>query len=175
MIDPFDLLTSRGDGRYGGEAVTQREHGCQAAWLATQAEASSALVLAALFHDVGHLLRPEESVETDLQHEELGARYLSRWFGSAVTEPVRRHVLAKRRLARREGYQETLSEESVRTLRLQGGPLSRDEAAAFDAHPWARAALLLRSWDDAAKRVDLRAPEVAHYRELIGPDWELSC
>jgi predicted HD phosphohydrolase len=50
------LMRQRGGASYFGEPVSQLEHALQAAWLASLAGASRQLVLAALLHDVGHLL-----------------------------------------------------------------------------------------------------------------------
>ena len=50
----FDLYERLGDRSYG-ESITQNEHALQCAALARDAVASDALIIAALFHDVGHL------------------------------------------------------------------------------------------------------------------------
>ena len=69
-----------------------------------------------------------------------------------MTEPVRLHVAAKRYLCATEpGYFALLSAESVRTLALQGGPMTPEQAAAFGALPYARDAVAVRRWDDEAK------------------------
>ena len=165
---PLWLLEQRGDGRYDGEPITQREHGLQAAALAVNAGADEAWVLAALLHDIGHLLTPGAEDATrrgiDLRHEQVGAAALERWFGPSVSEPVRLHVEAKRFFARDPTYE--LSEESRRSLALQGGPMSDDEAEAFLANPAASAAMALRRWDDEAKVRDLQVPPVATYVAL---------
>src|SRR6202007_1380230 len=97
--DILELLEDQGGSAYYGEAVTQREHALQAAAEAEQCGAAPPLVAAALVHDVGHLLAGEDAEATvDLSHEEIGARWLARWFGPEVTEPVRLHVAAKRYL-----------------------------------------------------------------------------
>ena len=49
------LFSERGGSLYGGEGVTQLEHGLQAAFLAEEEGASDELVVASLLHDVGHL------------------------------------------------------------------------------------------------------------------------
>jgi predicted HD phosphohydrolase len=123
------LFAGAGARDYLGEAVTIGVHMRQAGALAEAAGAPGALVAAALLHDVGHLRS-----ETDSKHGDAGARWLSQWFGEAVTEPVRLHVAAKRYLCATEpGYFERLSAESVRTLALQGGPMTPAQAAAFGA------------------------------------------
>jgi len=79
-----ELFAGPGARDYLGEAVTIGEHMRQAGALVEEAGAAPPLVAAALLHDVGHLRS-----ETDRQHGTGGARWLGRWFGEAVTEPVR--------------------------------------------------------------------------------------
>ena len=164
------LFAERGDEHYD-EAVTQSAHAAQTARLARLYDAPSELTVAALLHDIGHLLEPDEaSVRNirDLRHEQLGARLLGRWYPPAVTEPIRLHVAAKRYLcAVDDTYQSALSPESARSLALQGGPMTATEAAAFASTPYADAATQLRHWDDLAKRTDVIAAPVASYRELL--------
>ena len=105
---------------------------------------------------------------TDSRHGAAGAAWLGQWFGAAVTEPVRLHVAAKRYLCATEpGYFGLLSEESVRTLARQGGPMTPGEAAAFEALPHARDAVAVRRWDDAAKDPAVTPPAFAHFAPLL--------
>jgi gamma-butyrobetaine dioxygenase len=121
-------------------------------------------VAAALLHDVGHLLGPVRG----LGHAEAGAAWLGRSFGEAVTEPVRLHVPAKRYLCAVEpGYFGLLSAESVRTLSVQGGPMSGGEVAAFEVLAYARDAVAVRRWDEAAKDPAVTPPEFAHFEPLL--------
>lgn len=170
--DPIDeiarLFRERGDSGYGGEAINQREHALQAALFAERDGAESALIAAALLHDVGHLLHnlPEDAPdrEIDDRHEELAARYLARRFGPDVVEPVRLHVPAKRYLCTAEpGYLAALSAPSLLSLRLQGGPMSADEVAEFRSSPHFAAAIRLRRWDEAAKIPGFATPDLAHF------------
>jgi gamma-butyrobetaine dioxygenase len=147
-----------------GEPVPIGEHMLQAGVLAEAAGAEEALVAAALLHDIGHLLGEAD----DDRHGEVGARWLSRWFGEAVTEPVRLHVPAKRYLCAADaGYFGLLSAESVRTLALQGGPMTADEVAGFEALPFSRDAVAVRRWDDQAKDPAVTAPRFAHFAPLL--------
>jgi len=157
----------RGRDHYG-EGVSQQEHALQAAWLAEREGASPALIVAALLHDIGHLLHdlPEDIAdqEVDTEHESLGSAWLSQYFGPAVSEPVRLHVAAKRYLCAAEpGYLGELSAASQQSLALQGGPLDAAAAASFRAEPAAHAAVALRRWDDEAKIVGLATPGLAHF------------
>jgi len=159
-----ELFSGPGGQAYLGEPVTIGVHMRQAGALAEAAGAAAPLVAAALLHDIGHLRQ-----ETDTRHGEAGARWLSQWFGEAVTEPVRLHVPAKRYLCATEpGYFGLLSAESVRTLSLQGGPMTAGEAAAFAALPHAVDAVAVRRWDDEAKDPAVTPPEFAHFSALLG-------
>lgn len=169
--DLFDLLAQRGSGRYGLSGVNQLEHALQSAALAQSEGADDALVIAALFHDIGHLQTPEDSDLAadgiDDRHEVTGAALLQRLFGSAVAEPVRLHVEAKRLLCAREpDYYDGLSEDSRRSLVLQGGPMDEETAERFLAEPAATAAIQLRRYDDRAKIRGLEVPPLASYQDL---------
>jgi gamma-butyrobetaine dioxygenase len=158
-----ELFAGPGAGDHLGEPVTIGEHMLQAGALAEAAGAEGTLVAAALLHDIGHLLG-----KPDKTHGEAGARWLSQWFGAAVTEPVRLHVPAKRYLCATDAdYFALLSAESVRTLSLQGGPMSAAEAAAFEALPHAREAATVRRWDDQAKDPAATPPRFAHFAPLL--------
>jgi gamma-butyrobetaine dioxygenase len=158
-----ELFAGPGARDYLGEPVTIGTHMLQAAALAEAAGADPALVAAALLHDVGHLRHVADS-----RHGPAGARWLSRWFGEAVTEPVRLHVAAKRYLCAAEpGYLGLLSAESIRTLAVQGGPMTPDEQAEFAALPHARDAVAVRRWDDAAKDPAVTPPGFAHFAPLL--------
>ena len=168
----IDMLESGGASLYFGEAVTQLEHALQTAALAEHAGASDALVVAALLHDIGHLvhgLDEDISVQgVDAHHEEVGHIWLSDHFGPAVTEPIRLHVAAKRYLCATDAaYIQSLSAASLASLALQGGPMSQREVDAFAGVPWAHEATVLRLWDDEAKVPGLTVPPLDHYRPRI--------
>jgi [1-hydroxy-2-(trimethylamino)ethyl]phosphonate dioxygenase len=124
------LIEGRGEGRCGLSVVNQREHAPQAALLAEQSGCDSALVTAALVHDIGHMvhdLGDDPAADgVDDRHEQIGHDFLRAYFGSEVTEPVRLHVAAKQYLCATEAdYYRRLSSNSVRSLTLQGGPMSK--------------------------------------------------
>lgn len=170
-----ELFAGPGARDYLGEAVTIGEHMRQAGALAEAAGAAAPLVAAALLHDVGHLLGEQNRLggsspraSTDARHGTGGAQWLSQWFGPAVTEPVRLHVAAKRYLCSAEpGYFGLLSAESVRTLALQGGPMTPEQATAFEALPYARDAVAVRRWDDEAKDPAVTPPEFVYFAALL--------
>ncbi len=128
------LFQRRGAEAYFGEPVSMTYHALQAAHFAQAEDAPSALVLAALLHDIGHLLDdvPANIADwtVDARHEEVGGRWLARRFGPEVSEPVRLHVPAKRYLCATDaGYFAKLSAASVVTLGLQGGPMTAEALA----------------------------------------------
>ena len=166
------VFAGPGQGAYFGEAVTQAEHALQTAALAEAAAADPELVAAALLHDVGHLLHGlgEDAADRGLddRHEEGGAAWLARHFGPAVADPVRLHVDAKRYLCAVEpGYLAALSPASRRSLELQGGPFTPDEAGRFLLEPYWGDAVALRRWDDAAKVPGLAVPGLGYYRPIL--------
>ena len=166
------LLQDKGARRYGLHDVSQLQHALQAAMQAEQQGCEPALIVAALLHDVGHMvhgLGDNPAAEgVDDRHEVVGHAWLSASFGPAVTEPVRLHVAAKRYLCAIEpDYFGRLSPDSVLSLSLQGGPMSAAEVAAFRALPHADDAVRLRRFDEAAKVKDLPTPPVAHFRAHV--------
>ncbi|TCZ53885.1 phosphonate degradation HD-domain oxygenase [Roseicella aquatilis] len=166
------LLESRADGRYGLHFVTQQQHALQAAWLAEREGKGDAMTAAALLHDIGHLVHDlgenPAAAGIDDRHEEVGHAWLTRHFGPEVTEPVRLHVAAKRYLCAVEAdYFGKLSPDSVLSLALQGGPMSAEEAADFEARPYHADAVQLRRYDELAKVRDLVTPPVAHFMSCV--------
>jgi len=139
---------------------------------AERAGAASTLIVAALLHDVGHLLHdlPEDcaSAGIDDAHEIRGARWLDRYFGPEIAEPVRLHVDAKRFLSATDpAYLGLLSAASLQSLKLQGGPFTPDEAARFRNHPHALAAVALRRFDEQAKVPGLPTPALEYFRPYL--------
>ncbi len=168
----MEMFAVAGQAAYYGEAVSQTEHALQSANLAVQANAANELIVAALLHDVGHMLRGSDETTAkrgiDDVHEELGAAWLERHFGPTVTGPVRLHVAAKRYLcAVDSAYLSGLSSASQLSLRLQGGRFSPGAARAFESEPHFVEAVALRRWDDAAKVAGLTVPGLEHYRDMM--------
>jgi phosphonate degradation associated HDIG domain protein len=168
----FAWLSQRGETHYD-PGVTQVEHALQSAHLAEVEAASQAEIIAALLHDVGHLLvnehRDRESfLARDFRHERLGADWLEPLLGPAVAGPVRHHVAAKRYLCATDAvYWQALSPASQRSLEIQGGPMTAEEVARFENLPDAAAAVALRRRDERAKCAGLAVPGLRHYAGLI--------
>jgi len=168
-LEDIELLFARhGSAQYSGEPVTQLEHALQSAHLAEQSGADDALVTACLLHDLGHLLNEQGETPTlrgiDDTHQYYALPFLRGLLPDAVLDAIRLHVDAKRYLCTANpSYFARLSEDSVRSLALQGGPFDEAQAAAFLEQPGARDAVLLRQWDDLAKQAGLRTPPLAHF------------
>jgi [1-hydroxy-2-(trimethylamino)ethyl]phosphonate dioxygenase len=157
---------------YGLSGVSQLDHALQAAALAQRAGAATELVVAALLHDVGHLIHDLGEAPTeqgvDDRHESLGSAYLSRLFPLEVSEPVRLHVPAKRYLvATEDSYGGRLSADSVRSLALQGGPMSAIEQDAFRRESFWQDAVALRRFDEDAKTPGAVTPSLRDFLPLI--------
>ncbi|KVP54369.1 phosphohydrolase [Burkholderia ubonensis] len=166
------LYQEHGHVAYSGEPVTQLEHALQSGLLAEEAGADDALVAAAFLHDLGHLLNRQGETPSargiDDLHQYYVLPFLRPLLPDAVLEPIRLHVDAKRCLCRTDaGYFESLSPDSVRSLALQGGVFSEEEAAAFLRRPFAEDALRLRRWDDMAKAEGRATPDLDHYMEIV--------
>lgn len=173
LRDLLDLYRSDKATAMYDEVVTEREHALQAAALAEAAGAPNTTVAAALLHDVGRLTIAWDSAEgafvaADRAHDSVGERLLGRWFGPEVTAPVGMHVAAKRYLCAVEpAYVEGLSPVSVRSLAVQGGPMSADEVAAFEQRDGWHAGVQLRRWDDLAKSTEPATKTVDDYADLL--------
>jgi phosphonate degradation associated HDIG domain protein len=172
LSDICILFARKGGRAYAGEPVNQIEHALQTAMRAEDEGAGPALVTAALLHDLGHLLNDQGESPTlrgiDDLHQYAALPFLRALFGDDVLVPIRLHVDAKRYLcATRDGYLEALSADSRRSLVLQGGMFSPEEAKTFIAQPHADAAVRLRLWDDLAKVEGAVTPPLAHFVAAI--------
>tara|TARA_B110000196_G_scaffold307587_1_gene307380 strand:- start:783 stop:1352 length:570 start_codon:yes stop_codon:yes gene_type:complete len=168
----LNLLEKKGsDIQYGNEDVTQLEHALQCAELAEQNNKSDAFITAALLHDIGHLIYEDKDPiykGKDGLHEDLGANYLSKYFGEEVTLPIRAHVNSKRYLsAVEDGYYDALSEASQISLAAQGGSFTKEEAENFIAKPFMKEAVEMRRFDDMAKIINKKTPDLNHFKPYL--------
>lgn len=173
------IYIAKGALRYeigGASGVTQLGHALQTAALAERSGAPDELVVAALLHDLGHLIQSDHMVtasgEIDAQHDDvhqyIALPFLRRWFGPGVLEPIKLHVDAKRYLCAVEpGYWDRLSIGSKRSLELQGGAFSAAQASAFMQRPHAMDAVSLRRWDDRAKDAHANVPPFDYWLPLL--------
>ena len=156
---------------YIGEKVTMSQHMIQTAMLAEKAKCDDDLVCSCLLHDYGHFILedPDELVKlsVDGQHENIGYEYLKSFFKKEIVEPIKYHVLAKRYLAREKNYFDLLSEASKTSLKLQGGALNQDESIKFEAQEYFKSSILLRKFDEAAKKTDVKMKSIHEYQKLL--------
>lgn len=167
-----DIFARCGDAEYLGEPVTMAQHMLQGAWLAEQQGLDDQVIVAALLHDIGHFTSEfgtfsMEDTE-DRFHEEAGAEVLAPFFPSLVTDCVRYHVAAKRYLcATRPSYFDRLSEASIHSLNLQGGPMSAEEVAEFERNPNLPRIIQVRYLDEAGKDPDMVTPDYWHFAPAV--------
>jgi phosphonate degradation associated HDIG domain protein len=171
IADIGRLFREHGHIAYEGEGVSQAEHALQAAERAEDEGAGAELVTAALLHDLGHLLNRQGATPTmrgiDDQHQYFAIPFLRGVFAAAVLDAIRLHVDAKRALCALEpDYYERLSEDSKRSLTLQGGVFTKAQVQEFLSKPHSEAALRVRRWDDVAKVAGARTRPLGHYLEI---------
>jgi phosphonate degradation associated HDIG domain protein len=172
-ISDICILFARKGGRaYDGEPVTQLEHALQTANRAQEDGAAPPLIAAALLHDLGHLLNDQGESPTlrgvDDLHQYAALPFLRALFPDDVLTPIQLHVDAKRYLcATRDGYYHSLSADSKRSLVLQGGVFTAEQARAFIAQPHADGAVRVRLWDDLAKVPGAVTPPLAHFIVML--------
>jgi len=169
----FALYEKFGDEDYIGEPVSQLEHMSQAAVLAEREGYDDEVILAAFFHDIGHLCADAGEVGSmdgmgNMDHEKLGADYLlERGFSKRIANLVQGHVVAKRYLTYKfPEYYDKLSDASKATLEFQGGVMNQNEAKAFELNPDAELIVRLRYWDDTAKEMNIPVTNVGYLKEL---------
>jgi 2-amino-1-hydroxyethylphosphonate dioxygenase (glycine-forming) len=168
------LYKMYGNQDYIGEPVSQIEHMCQCAQLAERENYDYEVILAAFFHDIGHLC--EHIMEVDYMedygiadHEKIGADFLkSKGFSKKITSLIASHVAAKRYLTSRyPSYYERLSDASKSTLNFQGGLMNEKEAKNFEKEEWFPLYITLRGWDEKAKTEHIPLPDLDRYRVMM--------
>lgn len=167
-----DIFERRGGEEYLGEPVTMAEHMLQGAHFAEQAGEPEIIIVSALLHDIGHFTSEFGTFSMDdtkdKYHEEAGAEVLEHFFPTLVTDCVRYHVAAKRYLCTaKPEYFKRLSEASVHSLNLQGGPMNTEEVAEFEKNPNVKEIVKVRYYDDAGKRDDLETKPFSHYAPMV--------
>lgn len=169
----FALYEKLGDEDYIGEPVSQLEHMSQAAALAQQEGYDDEVVLAAFFHDIGHLCADAGEAGSmdgmgNIDHEKLGADYLlERGFSPRLAALVQGHVIAKRYLTfKQPEYYDKLSPASKVTLEFQGGVMSAAEAKKFEEDDNAELIIRMRYWDDMAKQTDTPVGNIVQLKAM---------
>jgi predicted HD phosphohydrolase len=172
LNDLLCLYEESGQLQYAGEPVNQIEHAWQSMQWAAKVNASASMQLAAFFHDLGHLFQQVAGSPTlqgvDDKHERIGSAILERVFDSSVSVPVALHVDAKRYLVSVDrSYMSQLSDDSIRSLELQGGPMTQAEQGRFKANPFWRHAVKLRQWDERSKEAGRSIPDMSEVKAFL--------
>jgi len=161
VIDEVFALYERfGDADYIGEPVSQLEHMSQSAQLAIARGCDNEVVLAAFFHDIGHICVMQHG-ENSMggygvkSHEKIGADFIrSKGFPERVAQLIESHVQAKRYLTfKYPAYFQALSEASRKTLEFQGGKMTAEEAERFENSNIFEESIMMRRWDEEAKEM----------------------
>lgn len=159
---------------YIGEPVSQIEHMCQCAQIAESEGYNEEVILAAFFHDIGHLCEHIMAVQQMdgygvVDHEKIGADYLrSKGFSPTIASLVENHVQAKRYLTYHyPEYYEQMSEASEKTLAFQGGRMTLEEAMVFESDPLFDLHIKLRRWDEKAKEENEPLPSLDKYANMM--------
>ncbi len=176
LNDITELLHTQGSNQYGGEAVSQLEHALQCAYLAEQAQETAHTITAAFLHDIGHLLSAGKRSDLlltpapngDDLHQYIALPFLRTVLPDAVLDPIKLHVDAKRYLcAVDKRYWSTLSDASKKSLELQGGIYSDEQAEEFESRRFAQESARLRRYDDCAKTPGAWTPPIEHFIEIL--------
>ena len=171
IVDKIVSNFKNNNSLYIGESITIAEHMIQSAMMAEKSKSNNNLVCACLLHDYGHFIldNPDELVrkKQDGKHEDIGYEYLKKFFKKEIVEPIRHHVIAKRYLARDKKYFDRLSEASVVSLELQGGVLDTKEAKLFENQEFFKEAIMLRKFDEAAKKIGVKIKDIIQYKDLL--------
>lgn len=167
-----DIFERRGDEEYLGEPVTMAEHMLQSAHFAEEAGEPEIVIVAALLHDIGHFTSEfgmfSMDDTQDRYHETAGAEVLETFFPKLVVDCVRYHVAAKRYLCATDAdYFGRLSEASVHSLNLQGGPMSAEEVTEFEKNENLQEIVRVRRYDDRGKLAEFQTKSFADYRPLV--------
>ncbi len=169
----FALYEQYGQADYTGEPVSQIEHMAQAAQLAEEEGYDDEVILAAFFHDIGHLCEfvfPVKQMDGAgvADHETIGADFLiQKGFSEKIGKLVKSHVPAKRYLTfKYPEYFEKLSPASKTTLSDQGGMMKIEEAERFENDHYFLLYIKLRKWDDLAKETNTPLPSLEKFKKM---------
>jgi predicted HD phosphohydrolase len=104
----------------------------------------------------------------DARHEDIGYEKLKGLFVEEIADACRLHVAAKRYLCWKDAaYGDGLSEASMRSLQLQGGPMSGEEAREFERERHFDLAVRVRRYDDMGKVAGMATPGLDAFVPLL--------
>ena len=166
----IQILNFKARELYYEESLSQLEHALQSAACAMEITENEELIVAALLHDIGHLIPNENTTpQGNIDHDELGAAYLHTMnFPHSITHLIANHVEAKRYLVTTQpDYKSNLSTASLITLEHQGGMMSDDEVAKFENDPYFDDIITIRICDEKAKSETPSAYRIEDFRPIL--------
>ena len=167
----FKYYLEFGEKDYIGEPVTQIEHMIQAAMLSEDNGDPPELILASLFHDIGHLVAFDKETMGKYgikNHQKLGADFLRNLkIPEIIPELVESHVNTKKYLSRNPDYYNKLSKASQTTLHYQGGIFTDEEGKKYEKQPNFDKYIKIRLYDDAAKEIGKELKSLDHYKLML--------
>jgi predicted HD phosphohydrolase len=163
LSELIELLTGMESSPGEADGLSELDHGLQCAYeLSCVRPDDAELQVAGLVHDIGH------QFATDEQHGAAGGERVREILGERVAALVEMHVPAKRYLVATDpAYKSALTDVSIESLGVQGGPLSSADAASFASSPYASDAVVLRRADDAAKVPGRTVPGLDHWLPIL--------
>lgn len=171
VSDVVDILRLSEASPYEDEAVNQLQHALQTAQRARDAGRDDVMVAAALLHDIGRAPAVLAHYGEGL-HEHIGAQFCADHISQRAAYLVGQHVPAKRYLVATDPtYGDALSPASVRSLALQGGPMTPAEVEEFRSQASYAEAAQLRRWDDAAKDSGVVTDTLSSYEPVLYKVW----
>ena len=167
-----ELFATKGHAAYIGEPVSQLEHALQSAYHAEQAGADDELVVAALLHDVGHLITklPEDAPNraSTIGTKQLGQAWLKRHSQPAVRSRYgctwRRSAICRDRSGLPAAAFAGFANEPQAARRTVHAGGSRGVRSQPTLSPGGGS----RRWDDLAKVPGMQVPALDHYRPRMG-------
>lgn len=149
-------------GMNDGEAVDLWTHQLQTAEGLERLGADEELIVAGLLHDLG------DGRVAEAAHAPWAAALVKPLLGERVAWVIGAHADAKRYLCTTDAaYWDTLSPLSKQTLIAQGGLMTPDELAQFEAHPLTKDAVLLRQCDDGGKNPAHEVQNPERFRAML--------
>lgn len=157
--DVFSLYELYGDTAYHGEPVSRREHMSQAAQLAMRDGWDNEVILAAFFHDIGHLCMLQDGDDPIEDHgcEQIGADYLrEKGFPEKIAKLVEDHANAKRYLLYRyPQYYPDHNHQNHTMPWFSDDRMNEMEAFLFENDPLFEISIALCQWDELAKETNI--------------------
>ena len=169
-----NLFNKYGADDYIGEEISQLSHSIQAAMQAEKETDNVEIIIAALLHDIGHLIGLEKNLDSMdnlgiTNHESIGAKYaLSIGLSTLTSDLIEGHVRTKRYLVSTDSnYFNSLSDASKQTFNYQGKYMTLAEIKYFKENPNFHWHLRMRYWDDHAKDTNIKLKSLDYFLKKI--------